>query len=190
MVKRVIIIHGWDGTPKEPMIKNLTASLKKAGFEVITPEMPETDYPKIGPWIKKLEEVTGKVDKETFFIGHSIGCQTILRFLENVEHSIGGAVMIAPWIILENVDGEVEKEIARPWLSTKINFKNINTLTDNFVCIFSDNDPFVPLINKDLFQRNLGAKIIVEKKKGHYTQGDGVLDNKTALEELIRISKR
>jgi predicted alpha/beta hydrolase family esterase len=191
MSKRVIIVHGWQGSPNEPMIKNIGKDLKKEGFEIITPEMPETEFPRISPWIKKLEEVTGKVDEETYFIGHSIGCQTVLRFLENINNKIGGIVFIAPWIILnEKSLNEDEMLVAEPWLKSKINFQNINTLTNNFTCIFSDNDPFVPLINTSLFQRNLGAKIIIEKDKGHYATSDGVKDNKTVVEEIIRISGR
>jgi len=191
MSKKVIIVHGWEGSPHELMIKNMGIALQKEGFEVIIPEMPDNEHPKITPWVNKLEEVSGKLDKDTYFIGHSIGCQTILRFLEKSETEIGGVVLIAPWLKLneKNLESLEEKRIAKPWLRLPINFSQVKPVTNNFFCIFSDNDPYVLMSNKDLFQKNLGARSIVEHHKGHYTTSDGVTDNTTAVEEILKLSK-
>jgi len=43
-------------------------------------------------------------------------------------------------------------------------------MVTQFVAIFSDNDPFVPLPEEKLFKSELGAQIIVLHGKGHLQQ--------------------
>jgi len=126
-MQRVFIIHGWDGSPEEPMHKWLRKELEEKRFKVIVPEMPNSEEPEIKTWTDKLKEIVINPDKNTYFIGHSIGCQAILRYLENLDAKIkiGGAIFIAPWIslntkIIEEEDGKESVEIAKPWLETPI----------------------------------------------------------------------
>lgn len=190
MNKRVIIVHGWEGNPEEPMLKNIGLGLKSKGFEVEIPEMPDPSSPKISSWTNKLKEVVSKNKEEIYFIGHSIGSQAIIRFLEKENVLASGVVLIAPWFTLSKkaIEEKESEKIARPWLRTTIDFSKVKPAIKNLTCIFSDNDQFVPLNNTNLFQKNLGAKIIIEKNKGHYTAEDKVKENKTAVDEILRMS--
>ena len=82
-MKRVFIIHGWGGKPAGWLLW-LKEELGKKGFEASTLEMPNSEKPEIEEWVGYLSEQAGEVDKDTYFVGHSIGCQTILRFLEKL----------------------------------------------------------------------------------------------------------
>jgi uncharacterized protein len=193
-MKKVFIIHGWDGTPNEPMHKWLKKTLEEKEYIVEVPKMPNSSEPKIKSWINKLKEIVINPNDKTYFIGHSVGCQGILRYLETLDKNVkvGGVILIAPWMYLdENTikeEGEEVIEIAKPWMETPLKWDKIKNSTNKFVCIFSDNDPYVPLTNKDLFKEKLGAEIIIEKNKGHFTESDKVFDNKTAFRKLIEIS--
>src|SRR3989338_6493172 len=92
MTKRAFIIHGWDGYPDEGWFPWLKAELEKNGFQVHVPAMPESAEPKIETWVSHLSKAVGDVDENTYFVGHSIGCQTILRFLESLpaDKKVGG----------------------------------------------------------------------------------------------------
>ncbi len=194
-MKKVYIIHGWGGTPKEPMHVWLKNNLEKKGFEAIVPEMPNSEEPKINEWISKLKNICKNPDKNTYFIGHSIGCQSVLRYLETLDNNIriGGVVFIAPWTILnmESIEEEGEEavEIAKSWTQTPINWNKVKNHTDRFVAIFSDNDPFVLESNKKIFEKNLGAETILEHSKGHFTEDDGVSENKVALNKILEIAR-
>src|SRR3989344_4225379 len=123
-MKRVYIIHGWGGSPREKTNEWLKRELQKRGYEVIVPEMPDTDEPKIKNWVEKIRKVVGNPDKNAYFIGHSVGCQGILRYLETLDlkTQIGGAVLIAPWIKLDEEtikeEGEESIRISKPWVET------------------------------------------------------------------------
>lgn len=189
-MKRVFIIHGWDFNPKINWYPWLKKELEKRNFHVKVPTMPNTSEPKINEWVSHLKKIAGKIDEETFFIGHSIGCQTIMRFLQNENQKVGGAVFVAGWFKLANLEDDEVKKIAAPWLETPIDFaavkKNINKLT----VILSSNEPYNFLEeNSEIFKNKLGAEIIIEKDKGYFTKDDGVLTNETALRELMEVVK-
>lgn len=185
-MKKVIIVHGWGGFPEEGWFPWLKNELEKRGFEVQIPAMPETNNPKIEAWVSYLSNIVGEVDENTFFVGHSIGCQTILRYLEKLpeDKKVGGVVFVAGWFTLMNFQPG-EEEIAKSWLETLINFEKVKKHTEKFVAIFSDNDDVVPQNNKDLFEQRLGAKTILENNKGHFSGGDNIKELPSALEEIL-----
>ena len=192
MKKRVFIIHGWGGQPDLGWMLWLRKELEGRGFEVVAPQMPETDVPKIEKWVPFLEEKVGEADENTYFVGHSIGCQTILRYLERLPENkkIGGALFVAGWFNLKPETSEDEDDIkaAKPWLETPIDFEKILTHIKKFTAIFSDNDPYVPIEDAELFKQKLGAKTIIEHNKGHFTGDDNIIELPIVLEELLKIN--
>ncbi len=62
--------------------------------------------------------------------------------------------------------------------------------TNNFVAIFSDNAKWVPLSDSRIFKEWLGAKVIVEHKKGHFSGSDNNLKLPSALESILRMSEK
>ncbi len=192
MQKRVFIIHGWDGYPEEGCFPWLKKNLEEKGFMVENPAMPNPLKPTIDSWVAFLKDKVGQPDENTFFVGHSIGAQTILRYLESLDDEIkvGGVVFLAGWVNLTDEACEVEedKEIAKPWLETPIDWIKVKKHTDGFVAIFSDNDPLVPFSDAEIFKDKLGAKIVVEYKKGHFSGSDGIKELPSILNSILEIS--
>ncbi|EKE20590.1 MAG: hypothetical protein ACD_7C00517G0001 [uncultured bacterium] len=186
MKKRIFIIHRWDGTPDKDWLPWVNGELEKKGYEVSVPEMPNAEEPKIEEWVPFLSNLVGEVDEDTFFIGHSIGCQTTMRYLETIYPAkIGGIIFVAPWFNLMNFEDEESKAIAKPWLETPIDLEKVKSATDNITVFMSDNDPFVPLSDKEIFESKLNAKVIVVSNKGHFTQDDGIKE----LPEILNLIK-
>src|SRR3990167_6854811 len=130
-MKRAIIVHGWDGFPENHWFPWLKKKLEEINFQVIIPAMPDPETPKIEPWVSQLKKAVGKVDQDTFLIGHSIGCQTIMRYLEQLSPSIkiGGILFVGGWITLTPTVTEKEEsyQIAKPWLKTPLDWKKIKS---------------------------------------------------------------
>ena len=168
MTKRVFIIHGWGGYPQESWFPYLKQKLEQKGYVVHIPAMPHTNHPTMEEWIPFLSQSVGTPDSKTFLIGHSIGCQTILRYLETVKVQIGGIILVAGFVHLA-LDENESPEIAKPWLKAPLHWEKIKAHTKNTVAIFSDDDQWVPVGDAQIFKEKLGAKIIVEKKQGHFT---------------------
>ena len=171
--KRIIIVHGWGGSPTADWIGWATETFQAKDYEVIDPEMPDTDNPVIKKWVEHLKSVVGTVDENTYFIGHSIGCQTIIRFLETADAKVGGAIFVAGWFNLTNQDEE-EKVIAKPWIETPIDYAKVKVNLTSSVAILSDNDPYVPYEEtKRNFEIRLGSEVVTIPGAGHITSGDG-----------------
>lgn len=185
MSKRVFIVHGWEGTPNEGWFPWLKSELEKKGFKVNVPAMPNTAEPKIDPWVSHLEKQVGIPDKDTYLVGHSIGCQAILRYLERLPKDIkvGGLVLVAGFVNLVGLTNS-EKIVVKPWLTEPILWKNILQHTKNFVSIFSDNDTWVLPSESEIFRDKLGAKVVEQKAKGHFSGDDGIKKLPVVLKEL------
>ena len=104
---------------------------------------------------------------------------------------IGGAVFVAGFFKLTNLETEKEKEIAKPWLKTPIDLDKVKKATNNITAIFSDNDSFVPLeFNKKIFEEKLNAKIIIEQNKGHFDEESGIFEIPVVLNEILEMINR
>jgi uncharacterized protein len=155
--KRAFIIHGWDGYPEEAWMPWLKEQLEQKGFSVVAPNMPQPDEPRIETWVPKLVELVGEPDENTYLIGHSMGCQTILRYAAtlNEEQRIGGATLVAPGFRWDGIEEEGEDvvAIAEPWLTTPIDVERVRQVMPNITAILSDNDPYNALdYNKERLQ--------------------------------------
>ncbi len=190
----MFIIHGWDGYPEEGIFTWLKKELESRDFEVFNPAMPEPLNPRIESWVSFLKNQVNIPDKNTVLFGHSIGAQTILRYLEllNENEKIGGVVMLAGWVHLtdEACETEEDKKIAMPWLETVINWEKIKTKANKFTAIFSDDDPLVPLSDSEIFKEKLNAQIVVEHNQGHFSGSDGVTELRSALNAILEMSEK
>ena len=188
MRKRVFIVHGWDGYPEEGWFPYLKKELEAKGFLVSIPQMPDAGNPRIFNWVPALADAVGDPDENTYLIGHSMGCQTIARYLESLPEGkkIGGAVFVAGFFKrLTGLEDDMDvQETDRHWLTTPLDLDKVKIHLPKATAIFSDNDPFVPLDNQDDFRDKLFANIIIEHHKGHFI---GPTDNIT---ELLPYSKQ
>ena len=188
MQKRIFIVHSWLGSPEDGWYPWLKTELEKKGFIVETPSMPDTAHPKINLWVKMLATLVKTPDEHTYFVAHSIGCQTVLRYLQklNKEVKIGGAVFVAPWTNLSEASYETEddRKTIKPWLKNDLKWDKILEHCSRFTAVFSDNDLYVPLANATLFEEKLKAKIVLEYGKHHFMGSEGIHELPIVLQEL------
>lgn len=190
-MKRVSIIHGWDGYPEEGWFPWLKVELEARGFEVHVPQLPDAGSPRIKNWVPALAKAVGTPDDQTFFVGHSMGCQTIARYLETLsgDVKVGGAVFVAGFFKrLTNMEDDEVREIANEWLKTPLDFGNVFSHVRKSVAIFSNDDPYVPIENQDDFRDKLHSRIIVEQGMGHFSGSTGTVELPVALEAVLEIA--
>ncbi len=187
MKKRFIIVHRWSGGPQDDWRPWLSEKLIEAGNEIILPSMPDTDIPIIEKWVAHLQSVVGNTDENTYFIGHSIGCQTILRYLETIDTKIGGAYFVAPWFNLMNLEDEETEIIARPWIETPIDFEKIKNICPHIVAFLSSNEPYGFIEeNEQILKNKLGATVTILENRGHFTEEDRGFEIPELLKEVLK----
>lgn len=192
-VNRVIIVHGWDGHPNEGWYPWLKKELEQRGFEVTVPQLPEPEKPRIQNWIPALSKAVGNPDEQTYLIGHSMGCQTIARYLETLseEIKVGGAIFVAGFFKrLTGLEDDPEvQETDKHWLTSPLDFNKVRSRLKKSVAIFSDDDPWVPLDNQDDFRDKLDSEIVIVNKMGHFSGDQGITELPIVLEKLLEIAK-
>ncbi len=189
----LVLIHRWGATPESDWYPWLQAELSKQKIHLQIPAMPDTNHPSIGSWVETIASITPKPTASTFYIGHSVGVQAILRYIERLPEKVkvGGVLSVAGWYALQNLSTE-EQRIAEPWLHTPIDYAKILSHTHKIQALFSDTDPYVSLQNAELFQSTLDASVTILPNRGHFTQDEGIQTDQTILElvhKLIHTTK-
>lgn len=179
---RVIIVHGFRGKPNTNWKPWLKANLEESGVSAEIPEMPHSDYPVANEWVQKLSDTIGQPDNKTYLVGHSLGCITILRYLESLNEgqNIGGCVFVAGFT------GRFEKYNGGhdTFFDHELDWTAIKTHSDRFVALHSDNDTNVEPEQLNLFKEKLNAKTVLVEGMGHFGSTDGAYEVPLVLDEL------
>ena len=189
MKKHIVIVHGYKGKPETNWKPWLRQELETKGMKVDVPEMPNTEHPLATEWVAKLTETVGRSIQATYLIGHSLGCITILRYLEalNTDQKIGGVILVAGF-------GErfpkYKSGSHDTFFDHELDWPRIRSHCDNFVAIHSEDDPGVDAAQLDLFVDKLGAKPLRERGFGHFGSADGIFEIPLVRDELLAMAGR
>lgn len=182
--KRVVINHGYGSNPDAHWFPWLKKELESRGFEVFVPQMPNPDAPQREVWVTTIAEVIGIPDKNTYFVGHSLGCVSILYYLEALpfESKVGGCVFVGGF------SKDIGKKEINDFIATPPDFDKVKAQTAQFVAIISRTDGKVPVETALEFQRSLDAELILEQNMGHFTSDDGVIYLEQALQSILKMA--
>ena len=194
-MKRVVIVHCWSGFPEYCWYPNTKKELEDKGFEVKVPEMPDTHLPKLSSWLPKLSQIAGVPNEDLFLVGHSLGCITILRYLEKLKdgEKVGGVVFVAGFTDDLSSTDPIEDELSN-FFETPILWDKIRISANKFAAIYSDNDPYVSLKYSNIFKEKLNAEIIIKNNMGHFSGELGNPESTTLLsvvaEEILNMAEK
>ncbi|MDO8599711.1 MAG: alpha/beta fold hydrolase [bacterium] len=182
-MRRIVLVHGWAGNPEEGWFPKFKKDLEEQGFVVTIPTM-RCQPPKMDVWVPQLAEVVGAPDEDTYLVGHSAGCITILRYLEGLPDGakVGGAVFVAGFT------DPLGFEELKNYFVTPIDWTKVRSKADGFVAIHSDNDKYVPLSHADVFERELGAQKVILHDKQHFEGGSGIKELPDARDAVLTLA--
>ena len=192
MTRRAFIIHGYQGYPEEAWFPWLRRELEMAGYEVALPRMPNPDHPVIPEWIGFISGLVGEPDAATVLVGHSIGGQAVLRYLECLGASckaVGTTVLVATHFPARPLPGDPERRIDDkvlvPWFTTGVDPAMVRMAAGRCTVILSDDDPYLSLEEvKPGFETNLHPRIVIEHGKGHMNDESGITELPSALQAV------
>lgn len=187
-MKRLCIIPRWAGSPEKDYYPWLRASLDdhspRAFDEVLSPEMPEPQTPTIAAWTDRIREVVGTDPGtlgQTVLLGHSVGCQAVLRFLASLPEGtrVAGVLCVAGWFGVDK-----PWETIRPWMDTPIDDAAVRARAAKIVVLLSDDDPFTSdhATNASLWKERLGADVVFATGRKHFNDAR----EPAVLETLLR----
>jgi len=182
-MKKVYLIHGWNGFPNNHWFPWLKKELEKLNFKVESLEMPNSKHPKLKEWLNHLNKSI-EPNKDTYLVGHSLGCITIVRYLESLPENvkIKGCIFVAGFSFLNY------KEI-KEFYEKNPDINKIKRHCKNFVNIYSDNDEDISIEQSESFANLIKAKKVLEKEKGHFCLNDSV-DKLPSVLNTIKVMSR
>lgn len=190
MIRRAFIIHGYLSYPEEAWLPWLKRELEEMGCMVVLPAMPQPDHPVIEEWIPFIESLVGQPDEATWLIGHSLGCQAVLRYLEilgGMGKSVGKTILVAG-IFPTGMSKEEAIKAANghaalvPWFHQGIDPIKVKPAAGRCTVILSDNDPYIDLTQAAAtFRATLDPKIVIVRGGGHFNEDDQL----TQLPEVL-----
>jgi uncharacterized protein len=171
-MKNAIIVHGWGGAPEKAWFPWLKREFEKRLYQVEIPKMPNPNLIKMEEWLGVLKQK--QIGNQTYLVGHSLGCQTILRYLEKSSSEVDTVILVAPWLGIQKLSEE-EMRLARPWVANKIDIEAAKTKAKRFILVTSTNDPYPIPLEIDILEKVLNAQRINLGAKGHINEESNVL---------------
>ncbi len=187
-MKKVFIIHGFNGKPNSGWAPWLMGELSKNDIYACALPMPAPDMPEKSEWIKTINVAVPIPTEEIFLVGHSLGVPTILHYLEGLDQNtkIGGALLVSgPYTQIE----KESYEKVNSFIDMPFNFKLIKNVCKNFTIIHGDNDPNVPFSDAEYYSAKLNCNLISIPNGGHLRGGEGWYELPQALEALLKMTK-
>jgi len=192
--KRAFIIHGYKSYPEEAWLPWLRVELEGRGYQVALPKMPHPSRPTVAEWIGFITKLVGEPDKRTVMIGHSLGCQAVLRYLETLGaagKSVGRTVLVAGSFPPNLSVAEAREKVGGnrallAWFTTPVDPKKVKRAAGKCTMILSDDDPYIPVKHaRATFRDKLDPKIVIEHGKGHFNEDDKITALPSALKAAL-----
>jgi uncharacterized protein len=184
-MKRVFIIHGFEGSPNGGWRPWLMGELEKRDIYACALSMPSPEKPVLAEWIGEIgRHVERNKDDEIYLVGHSLGVPAILRYVMTIPsgRQLAGLVLVSgPCEPVGNIKIE-------GFLKESFDFAAVRSKVSKRTVIHGDNDPLVPLVQAEKLSKGLGAKLIVIKNGGHLNGSSGWFSLPECLEALLVMS--
>ncbi len=174
---KFFIFHCWGGDSRSCWSGWLEDQLRVLGpfwgkdFDVINPDFPETDNPKLNSWLATIRKCVPRflAADDWVLVSHSLGGPTILNLLE----SFGPHERVKVLIMVAGFGKDLGIPQIENFVDHEFDWKKIKTKVDRFIIVNSDNDPYIPLEEGERLAKLLDAKLIIEHNAGHINEGSG-----------------
>jgi len=195
VTERVCIVPRWAGRADSDWYPWLRAELARShpGLQVQMLDLPNPSAPVIDQCVASLRaELGDDLDalRETILIGHSVGCQALMRYLAGLAPSsendgsqgIEHLVCVAGWWTIDEPWPSL-----RPWVDTSFDLARLRSAVAGVSVLLGDDDPLTHdwRTNQALWEQRLDArtKLVAGAKHFNASSEPAVLE---LIQDLIR----
>lgn len=180
-MKNYFIIHGSFGNSNEHYLPWLKQELGKEG-EVIAVDFPiGVNVQCYESWAKVLDGYKHKINKDTIFIGRSIGPIFAIKYLIENNLKINKLISVSGFNNYSVDGGDYDKVNESMFVK---DLSKIKEHCNHITCVISENDPYVKLSALQQFANTISNKTINIKDGGHFNDDSGY---GSKFEELLKL---
>ena len=176
--KKVLILHGYEGSDYPHWQDWLAKELVSLHYEVHFPTLPNKNHPTLNEWLLYLEKELQGFDPD-IVVGHSLGNILWFHALQKLKvKDIDTLILVAP----------VRKNCVMKEIKTFFPYELPQNLrAKNALLIVSNNDEYINLKEAQEIKRALNINMLVLENAGHINPKSGY----TTLDEVLQyISKK
>lgn len=170
-MKKVLFIHGFEGSCDSKWFPWLEGQLRQFGFEVINETFPNPAHPDYDEIMAFLREKTQDFTEHDSVVGHSLGGFLALKLAE--EKPLDKLFLIAPGVG-EQLDFEglrkmwpnSDVDALQKVIERGVDFTKVHA--NHKVVVLSDDDPYIPLSVAENFDDSW--KIVTVEEYGHFQE--------------------
>jgi predicted alpha/beta hydrolase family esterase len=167
-MKRAVILHGTQSTPKSNWFTWLKRQLESEGYEVWVPQLPGADYPNARKYTNFLMSAPWDF-KDNLVIGHSSGAVEILHLLDNLpDHAVVKAAILVS-AFDKSITNDPEWERLMGLFTEPFDYADIERKAQNIIFVHAADDPYCePRKTRELAQE-MDAEYIELPSGGHFS---------------------
>ena len=185
-MKKVYLIHGFEGKPNGGWRPYIMRELGKQDIYCCALSMPSPDKPILLEWLNEVKQYTDRdIDDEIYLVGHSLGGTTILRYLEKFDSkNIKGVIIVSAPCVNKKEGSRISE-----FLKDDFNWLLIKNKVNKVVVVHGDDDPLVPMSDAEKITEKLEGELIIIKNGKHLNGGAGFIELPELLESIIKMVK-
>ncbi len=156
-----VFIHGYGSSAEESWKPWVKGELEKAGHEVVSFDLPNTENPQIIEQANFLLSKAGKIDEQTIFIGHSLGGVVLLKVLEIIKTKIAKAIFVDGFI--NPVFNDKPRPAVEASCDWQFDFGKIKKMAKEFIVLGDLTEVTIPKKENLALAEKLGVEVIFAK---------------------------
>ena len=175
------IIHGSYGNPYKNWIPYLKSQLSKRKLNCVVPSFTtpyKQDYESWNTILMSYFKI-GYITEDTTFITHSLGGIFLVKFLIDNKIKAKKIITVAGF---NNIQFDNDNSLYDSFYMKDEDLIKICDLCDEIICIYSDNDPYIPMGKAESFADMIKGQKVVINNAGHFNEKYGYKEFKEILE--------
>lgn len=164
----IYVVHGYTANSQANWFPDLKNQLESDNVKVHIFDMPDTYAPKEKEWLDFLEKNITDFDGKLIFIGHSLGCVTILNFLEDKDMDNIESLFLISGFVEESPIPELSEFVIK-----KINYSKFIESIKNRVVVSAKDDDIVPYRYSETLAERLNSRFELLEAGKHFIDRDG-----------------
>lgn len=186
-MKNYYIIHGFMGSNIENWFPFIKEKIDGTNSLCIIPQFPiNVENHNYNQWKKILDLYNydyKMMDEKSVIIGHSTGSICALKYILETKTHIDKLILVCGFnnYLAEDIN-DIHNKINPTYYVDDTEIININNYVNEIICIYGDNDPYIPQHIFHNFANKINAKEVILKNAGHLNKDSGY----TSFEELLK----
>ena len=187
-MKKIILIHGSDSSPKKRRYQILFQEFNKLGVELSIPALPGGEHPHGKEWLEIIDREVKNSENPIVLVGHSLGARAVLLYLDKFEKKVDTMILISS----PNNDFEKNRKERggnfADFFDYAVDIEKIKKLANKFIVAHSKDDDSIPYAHGVEIAKQLGAEFLSYENMGHFSKDERAEENAREFLKIIKLA--